>query len=264
MKPRSIAGLVILCLLLPYTISFADPILKPKKYHGPIPKRSFSLAVGFLAGPSNEDMWAFLETMVDQPFRRDLDTKDFETSLAVDGMYTHKVHPQFAVRLRGGTAFMDSRSTGTMTAPAEIDTFGLFPLLSFERTFNVLLFQLEGSAMYFFQDASVDEFQAYIGGGFGFYFPYSQYEEQTVNEETGQPFSSQKESEFSVEPGAHLVLGSFYHWRNDLAFQLEGRLQMAQSKFNVALPTNGAGIRNLNFDVDYSGFVIVAGIAKFF
>lgn len=264
MKAKSIAGFIILGLLLPHTAPLADPILKPKKYHGPIPQRSFALNVGFMAGPANEEMWGFLDRMVDQPLRRDLKTEDFGTSFNVDVMYTVKVHPQFAVRLKGGLGVLTSSSTGLMVAPSEIDTSGLAPLLEFKRAFDVLLFSLEGSAMYYFQDASVNEFQSYIGGGFGFCLPYASYEGASVNEATQQPFSSLTETKFSMEPGVHAVLGALYHFRNDYAFQLEGRAQIAQSKFNIDLPTNGSGIQNLNFDVDYTGFVLVAGIAKFF
>jgi hypothetical protein len=264
MKAKSIAGLIVLGLLLPHATPLADPILKPKKYHGPIPQRSFALNVGFVGGPTNEQLWDFLDRMVDQPLRRYLNTEDFGPSLAIDGMYTVKVHPQFAVRLRGGLAILNSTSTGSMVAPAEIDTSGLAPLLDFERTFDVYLLSIEGSAMYYFQDASVNEFQSYLGGGFGFYFPYAKYEGTSVDNATQEPFSSLSESKFSMEPGIHAVLGALYHFRNDYAFQLEARGQIAQSKFNVELPTNGAGIQDLNFDVDYTGFVLVAGIAKFF
>jgi hypothetical protein len=265
MKPRSIAVLIsLLFFLLPHTVSLADPILKPKKYHGPIPKLSYSLQLGFMAGPGNPEMWGFLDRGIDQPLRKELETNDFGVAFAADGAFTNKVHPQFAVRLKGGVAILKSNSVGLRTS-TEVDTStGLKTLLEFDRDFNVVLLSLEGSALYFFQDASVDEFQTYVGGGFSLYFPYAKYSDRTVNSTTQRAYGSQEKTKFSAEPGIHGVIGALYHVQNDLAVHLELRGLIAQSKFDVNLPTESAGIQKINFDVDYTGFVLTAGVAKFF
>ena len=56
-------------VLTPPAVSHADPILKPKKYHGPIPKRSWGLSIGFLTGADNEEMYGYLESLIEQPLR---------------------------------------------------------------------------------------------------------------------------------------------------------------------------------------------------
>jgi hypothetical protein len=255
--------LLIIALLTPTAESYADPILKPKKYHGPIPKRSFSLSIGFLGGPDNEHMYDFLDRSIDQPLKRQLQTEDFGTSPAIDAIYNVKMHPQFALRATGGVAFLSSNSTGLATA-SEPDTSGLVPLLEFEREFDVILFSIEGSGLYYFQDASVSEFQAYIGGGFTFFFPWATYKETTTDTGTGQPFSSIDQSKISAEPGIHGLLGALYHIRNNFALFAEGKYQIGQSKFSLDLPTAAAGVQNLKFDVHYSGFILAVGASRFF
>ena len=260
-------------LLAPIAQSQADPILKPKKYHGPIPKKSFGLSIGFLGGPNNEQMWEYLDRQVDSALQSRLQTTDFEGSPQIDLYYTVKLHPNFAFRATGGVAFLESDSKGYAIASEVDTTTGLKPLLAFEREFDVTLFSIQASGLYYFQDASVSEFQAYIGGGLSFFFPYAKYQQNTTLaqqnpdgsiSDTGQRYSSSETTEFSAEPGIQGVLGALYHIRNNLAFFLEGRYQIGQSKFSLDLPTQSAGIQSLSFDVSYSGFVLAIGVSRFF
>jgi hypothetical protein len=150
---------------------------------------------------------------------------------------------------------------------ADTDTL----LLHYKREFDVLLFSLDATGMFFFQDASVKEFQTYLGGGFSLYFPYSTYNEDlTVGDlvddepvDTGTPYGSKSESDWSVEPGVHGIIGFVYHFSPTLAFNMEGRGQIAQSRFELDLQTTD-GIRPVTFTIDYTGFTITVGIAKFF
>ena len=259
-------------VLVPTGEPCADPILKPKKYHGPIPKRSFGISIGFLGGPSNSEMYDYLGSLIDQPLQSKLETNDFGAAPEVDLYYTAKVHPNFGVRAVAGAAFLQSDSKGLVIS-VDPDTSGSLPLLAFERTFDVVLLSLEASALYYFQDASVSEFQTYLGGGFSLFFPLATYESRTTIAiddgmgnivDTGQEFSHREESRNSVEPGIHGVLGALYHVRNNLAFFAEGRYQIGQSQFSMDLPTSTAGVQNLNFIVDYSGFILAIGASKFF
>lgn len=248
-------------ILTPPHRSSAEPILKPKKYAGPIPNRFFTFDIGVLGGAENEDMWNFLDRQIDQPLRDETETNDFGASLALGASYTVKVHPHFALRTKAGLAILGSDSKGLDVPSVEADS--LRPLLRFERQFDVLLFSVDGTALYFFQDASVKEFQSYAGGGFSLYFPYAKYTEDTTDEDTGQPYGSSEQSDWSFQPGIHAILGFLYHINPTVAFNMEGRGQMTQSKFelNYMLPS---GEQPLSFDVDYTGFVITAGISKFF
>lgn len=245
------------------TESRGDPILKPKKYHGPIPRRSFGLSIGFLAGADNEQMYNYLQQLVEQPLRPQLQTSDFGAAPSGDLYYTVKMHPQFAFRTGGGVAYLQSSSNGLSVA-SEPDTSGLLPLLQFEQNFDVWLFSLHGSALYYFQDSAVSEFQAYIGGGFMFFFPVATWTETATRDDTGAPYANNEVTRTTIEPGLEGVLGALYHVRNDVALFLEGRYQIGGSKFTLDLPTATAGNQNLSFDVNYSGFVLAVGASRFF
>ena len=75
-----LVSLILSYLVIPPTPQIqAKPILKPRKYHGPIPRKYFTYSIGFLGGADNADMWDFLDRSVAQPFRRFLSTSDFST-----------------------------------------------------------------------------------------------------------------------------------------------------------------------------------------
>lgn len=253
--------LTIIALIIPTTVTLADPILKPRKYHGPIPQKAFTLHIGFFAGADNEDLWTHFDNLIEGPFKKELVTDDFGPAFAIDGSFMNKLHPQFAIRLRGGVSFLSSESTGLTTAPADT---GDAPLVRFKRSFDVSLMSVVADGMYFFQDASVSEFQAYIGLGLGFIFPYQRFEEQLVDEETGAELGPDPKTKISAEPEAHALIGTLYHVKTTVALHLEGRFQISQSKIDLEVPTVQAGLQTINFDVDYTGFVLAAGISWFF
>ena len=262
-----VAGAVAVCVaiavLSPPTRSSADPILKPKKYTGPIPKKYFSFGIGAFGGAENADMWDFLDRQVYGPMKSLTESDDFGAALSLDVCYAVKVHPQFAVRTRAGLAILGADGKGVVdpNLPAPADTL----LLAYDRSFDVLLFSIDATGLFFFQDASVKEFQTYIGGGFSLYLPYSKYTEDRADYDTGKPYNGYETSEWGFEPGVHAVLGMLYHFKPTLALNLEGRVQMAQSKFEMEyLLPEPAGSQEISFDVDYSGFILSIGIAKFF
>lgn len=257
----ALAVCIAIAVLSPPIESSAEPILKPKKYAGPIPKRYFSFSIGVLGGAENEDMWSFLDRQIDQPLKDLTQTEDFGAALDLSACFAVKVHPQFAVRTRAGLSILGSNSQGATdpNLPAPADTL----LLGFDRNFDVLLFSIDASGLFFFQDASVKEFQTYFGGGFSLYMPYATYSEDLTDFDTGKPYSSYETSQWSFEPGVHAVLGFLYHFKPTIALNMEGRVQMAQSKFEMEYETT-AGRRELSFDVDYTGFIIGLGVAKFF
>jgi len=259
----AVAVCVAIAVLSPPIPSSAEPILKPKKYAGPIPKKYFSIGIGAFGGAENEDMWDFLDRQVYGPATSLTETDDFGAALSLDACYAVKVHPQFAVRTRAGLAFLGANGKGVVdpNLPAPADTL----LLTYDRTFDVLLFSIDATGLFFFQDASVKEFQTYIGGGFSLYMPYAKYTEDRSDYDTAKPFSTYETSEWAFEPGVHAVLGFLYHFKPTMAFNMEGRVQMTQSKFEMdyQLPPP-TGTQELSFDVDYTGFILSAGIAKFF
>lgn len=254
-----IATCVALAVLVPPQASHAEPILKPRKYHGPIPKRYFTLGIGLMGGAENSEMWDLLDRQVLSTLGGETDTKDFGAGFAVDGTYTMKVHPQFAVRGRAGLTVLTSGSTGS-AKPADVDT----ALVHFERDFDVWLFSIDLSGMYYFQDASVKTFQTYLGGGLGLYFPYASYVQDLTNTTTGEALPGSEQNEWDIQPGAHAMLGFLYHFNPNTAAGLEGRLQMAMSKFELTYQEALGTERTASFDVDYTGFIISLFAAKFF
>jgi hypothetical protein len=259
--------IVVICLgiaiLVPPRHSFAEPILKPRKYHGPIPKKYFTFGIGVFGGADNSEMWAYLDRQVDQPLQKETDTNDFGASLALDASYSAKVHPQFALRAKAGLAILKSDSKGLFIPNVEPDSTGSRPLLNSDREFDVWLFSLEATGMYFFQDASVKEFQSYVGAGFSFFFPYHIFRESLVDADTGVPYADREQTQFEMAPGVHAMFGFLYLVKPTVAFNMEGRIQMAQSKFTLNYLTED-GPRDLSFDVDYTGFVLSVGVSKFF
>jgi hypothetical protein len=257
---------VVVPILFPPTTIYADPILKPRKYHGPIPKKYVTFSIGFFGGADNTDMWEFLERQVDEVLRKETTTDDFGAAPLITIAFTNKLHPQFAVRAQGGLAFLTSESRGLLVPPVPPDTTAA-PLVEFERDFNVLLFNIDATGFYFFQDASVKNFQSYIGGGFSLFFPYAEFKQELTDKDTNEGYPPgegvQTQSQWSIDPGVHAVLGFLYHVKPTLAFNAEGRVQIAQSKFKLDYPTED-GIQPLSFDVDYTGFSITVGVSKFF
>lgn len=263
--PTSVALLVLAALIALPTAPHADPILKPRKYHGPIPQKAFTLSVGFYGGAENQELWDHLESLLIQPLKKESVTKDFETSLNLDAMFLNKVHPQFAFRLRGSVAFLNSESKG-LIVPSVIDTSIAQPLVSFSRSVDVIMSSVSVSGLYYLQDAAVSELQIYMGLGFGFVFPYMKYEQELSDVSTGQPFPSaqQNETQVKAEPEFHVVMGTLYHIKPTFALGAEGRFQIAQSKIDLNLPTLSDGRQDLNFDVDLTGFVLALTASWFF
>jgi len=249
-------------ILSPTAKSLAEPIMKPKKYHGPIPKKSFTLSVGFLAGPSNADMWDYLDRQVPQPLQKETTTTDFEPAIQIDLAFSKKVHPNFAFRLKGGVAFLESSSNGRVIGVAD-SVGGTPPVVSFNRTFDVMLFSIEAAGLYYFQDASVKEFQIFLGGGFSMFIPVAEFSEVLTRDDTGAEIPGRNIEDTSTAPGVNGVLGFLYHFANSWSLGAEGRVQISQSKFSIPGLTT-AGIQELSFDVDYTGFVVEASIGKFF
>jgi hypothetical protein len=262
-----LVSLILSYLVIPPTPQIqGKPILKPRKYHGPIPQRSFTFSVGFIGGADNEDMWAHLDGLVPaNPFGRFLNTEDFGSGLQLDLTYTVKMHPQFAFRVKGGAGFLSSESRGKDAAFASpSDTIST--LVDFIREFDITLLSVEASGLYYFQDASVDEFQVYFGGGFSMYFPVASFDETVVDAATGASFPNivADQSGTDTTPGVHAILGFLYHIQNSTALHLEARTQLVQSKFVIRAPTATAGVQDLSFDIDYTGFILNLGVSRFF
>jgi len=241
--------------------AWAEPILAPHKYSGPIPQNSIALRIGTFGGGSNQEMIDYLDGRVKPPFESN--PQDFGNGLAIDVGFIHKPHPQFGVRLNASATSLSYKSTGTAN-PQTSDS-----LLTFSREFKVDLFVLEASGIYYFSDASVKEFQGYLGGGFSLGFPHQSFTETRKDYDTGKPFTGEipgrpaDASEWDVSPGAHLVGGLMYYFSDRWAVSAEARAQLMESTFNQlqAVDPDTGEYENVGFVIDYTGFYLSLGAA---
>ncbi|HXV13857.1 MAG TPA: hypothetical protein VEC56_06590 [Candidatus Krumholzibacteria bacterium] len=234
----------------------AEPIIKPRKYHGPIPQSMAWLRVGFMGDASNEEMNTYLDGLIQPPFTHD--TEDFGTALVFDAGYARKPHPQFAFRLNASMAFLSSTSTGNK--PTD-DADSLLTVVDYSRDFKSDLIVLEASGMYFFSDAAVKEFQSYIGGGFSLGIPHESFEETQIDIDTGEVFRTIETSEWGFSAGVHAVLGAIYYLTNTWGITTEGRLQLMEGKYDQLQAPDENGVpEDVSFVIDYSGFYVTVGV----
>ena len=284
MKHRVTLSVLILAILSEAVSAVAGPIIKPRKYHGPIPRSSFSLRVGFLGGASNEEILDFFDSKVPDPVQDETVSNDFGNAPLIEGTYIYKVHPQFALRANFYVAFLKSDWKGILVPSIEPpDTVGSSwqgPSVNAALDYDVDLFVLETSALYYFTDAAVKEFQPYFGGGFSFGLPHQKYKEAgTVLDpdndpddpdyepifEPGQTLRTIEKDKWNFEAGVHGILGALYYFGNKWAASVEGRIQLMQSKSPSFTVLNEDGQpEEVDFIVDYSGFILTAGISYAF
>jgi hypothetical protein len=273
----------ILLIVTSAAVSVAGPIFKPRKYHGPIPQNSLTLRFGFLAGATNAEMFTYFDTRVPQPVRNETVSNDFGNAPLFELTYTYKMHPQFAVRANAYLSLLTSDWTGirepAVQPPDTATSQWLSPTITDETTFNVDLFVLELSALYYFTDASVKEFQPYFGGGFSVGLPHQKlkstqtildpdaddgYQDYVPIYEKGDLYKQVEKDEWAFAPGVHGILGALYYLNNKWAVSVEGRIQLMQSKFPITILNEMGEPEEVKFDIDYSGFILAAGISYAF
>lgn len=256
MSARWISLVVSALVLGSASLAIAEPIMKPRKYHGPIPQSMLWLRAGFMGGASNEEMNTYLDGLVNPPFEES--TEDFTTSFVVEAGYVHKPHPQFGFRLNASVAFLSS--TGAGNKPTD-DADSLITVVDYSREFKSELYVIEASGMYFFSDAAVSEFQTYIGGGFSVGFPHESFEETQIDIDTGDVFQTLESSEWGFSAGVHALLGAVYYLNNTWGITTEGRLQLMEGRYDQLQAENEVGdMEDVSFVVDYTGFYLTVGV----
>jgi hypothetical protein len=247
-------------MILTASLASAEPILKPHKYYGPIPQSALFLRVGVLGEATNEEMLAYFDRQVQKPF--DDFIEDFGNGLTLEGAYMYKPHPHFGVRLNASWAALESKHWGNTLPSSFAPPDTVPPELDFVREFKVDLFVLETSAVYYFADAAVKNFQTYLGGGFSFGFPHQTYTETRVRASNGEPYGETVElDEWDFSAGVHAVLGSVYYVTNRFGVSAEGRVQLLESRFEQLETTNELGDpEQIGFVVEYTGFYVSLGV----
>ena len=257
---RPATALASAALIFTASLAHAEPILKPHKYYGPIPQSAFFLRGGMLGGASNEEMIGFQDGRVQPPFESV--SEDFGNALTLEAGYIRKPHPRFGLRLNGSWSSLKSTGSGNLVAPAVVPPDTIPPVLNYAREFKVDLLVVEASAIYYFADASVKEFQTYLGAGFSFGFPHQTYQETRTRDDNGAVYGAPVDaSEWDFSAGVHAVIGALYYASNRFGISGEGRVQLLESKYDQLETPNEVGDNEqVSFVVDYTGFYVTIGV----
>lgn len=263
MKSMALVLLLLLVIASTAGAALAGPILKPRKYYGPIPQSSLTVRAGFLGGASNAEMIEYLDGLILSS--EEARSEDFGTEASFEVTYMHKPHPQFGLRANVSLTLLRTSGDGFFT----IEGGPPRPVVEYERTFDVDLYALELSGVYFFSDASVKEFQSYAGGGFTFGFPRERFDEPRAFRPdsvsaTLPPPEDVRGDQWSTLAGVHGVLGALYYITNRLAISAEARYQLLESKFPLKALDEDGRPTNVRFVVDYSGFYMALGVTRGF
>lgn len=246
-------AVALLLVLLSSEIWCAPPVFKEKKYFGPIPYNTLTIAIGFLDGPSAEYLTEHLDHWAKERAGHD-NWQDFDISPFGRLGYERQITPRHFIRTSLTFSSLDASSHGAYIGQTTIpsptpgypDTTINIPL-TMKRTFTTYLFSVELGFTYCFFAPEVRHTSPYIGAGFSAVFPFEDLKTETFWE--GEPFENPGEnvSEKSMEAGLHLEFGIIYYLTNRYSAGIEGRYQMAQSTFHH----HGA-----NFIINYSGFTL--------
>jgi opacity protein-like surface antigen len=228
----------------------APPVFKEKKYFGPIPWNSFSVAVGFLDGANFDYLTDYLDSWAKQGCGQAFGFDTFaELSLAPYARlaYERQLTPNHFLKLASSFSYLKTTSIGKECVIVPVDTTSESRVLDINQTFKVYLLSFDAGFSYYFVPPEVERFSPYAGAGFSAVLPFTRL--TTPSTFNGKPYPNPAEniSRNSLEAGLHLEFGMNYYVTNRYAFGIEGRYQMAHSKFFI---------HKSNFDLDYSGFTL--------
>lgn len=222
---------------------------KQKKYFGPIPYNTLSVSVGFIDGPSAEFFTDHLAQWTAERNGRET-SEDFSTSPFVKLSYQRQVSPNHFFDASVCFSYLNLSSIGDYVATVDLpDTNDVNLPLDVDRNFTVYLFSVDIGFLYYFVTPEVRRFSPYVGAGFAAVVPLARLETDSFISTTGEPFDNPGEnvSRDSFEAGLHTKFGMVYYLTNRYSAALEGRYQMAQSKFYH---------HDANFVIEYAGFTL--------
>jgi hypothetical protein len=238
--------LVVVSLLACSAAHGAPPIFKEKKLFGPIPPNGLTLSVGFLDGAD----FTYLTDHFNQwaTARNGMDVFE-ELSPAPHGRlsYERPLTPNHFFKGSVGLTYISTSSDGYYVADTGDSVYNKIPL-DIERTLDVYLLSFEVGFSYYFIPPAPQSFSPFVGAGFSAVVPMVRLETESTTSD-GEPFDNPGEnvSQDSFEAGLHLEMGLSYFISNRFAMGLEGKYQMAQSKFEI----HGG-----NFDLSYTGLIL--------
>ncbi len=232
-----VSAVILLCAA---TASLAGPpVFKQKKYYGPIPANMLSFSMGFIDGPTAEHLIDHFENWANERNGQDIWT-DFSNSPFFLAGYQYQLTPNHFFRSSVSFSYLSTESIGDYVAQGD----SLFQL-QIDRTLKIYLLSLELGFIYYVMEPEVRNFSPYVGGGFSTVFPFVRLDNESFFEGNSFDNPGETRSKNSYQAGMHVEFGMIYYITNKYSAAMEGRLQMAQSKFKM---------HNGNFDLDYQGF----------
>jgi hypothetical protein len=246
MKKYSVLVLLVVSLLACSVAQGAPPIFKEKKFFGPIPYNSLSFSAGFLDGPDFIDLTAHLNNWA-YIHGKGMDTFD-ELSPAPYGRlsYERQLTPNHFFKGSTSLSYINTSSVGSYIA--DINDTTKYEL-NMARTLKVYLATVEAGFSYYFVSPEPQRFSPSVGAGFAAVIPMVRLDTERTMKSTGAPFVDNGEnvSRSSFQAGLHMEFGMTYFLTNRYAAGLEGKYQMAQSKFYI---------HDYNFVLKYTGFIL--------
>ena len=249
MKRYIYAVAIILLVVVAFDASAAPPRFKQRKYFGPIPYNSLSVSVGFIDGPSAEFFTDHLNQWAKERGGREV-SEDFSTSPFAKVSYQRQLSPNHFFNSSACFSYLNLSSMGDYVATVDLpDTSNVNLPLDVDRNFKVYLFSVDLGFLYYFVTPEVRRFSPFVGAGFAAVIPLTRLETNSFISDTDEAFDNPGEdvSRNSFEAGLHTIFGMVYYITNRYSAALEGRYQMAQSKFYH---------HNANFVIDYAGFTL--------
>ena len=239
------AVVMLLAVIIASSVAHAaPPIFKEKKYYGPMPYNSFSFSAVFLDGA---DFSYLTEHLNNWAVAHNGSETFEELGLAPYARlsYERLITPKHFLKLSSSFNYLKTTSVGSYVAEYPDTNY----YLNSERSFKVYLLAVEAGFAYYYTAPEARSISPYLGAGFSAVFPMARLDTESTLVENGEPFSNPNEnaSQNSFQAGLHMEMGIAYFITDRYAAAIEGKYQMAQSKFDI----HGG-----NFDLDYTGFIL--------
>jgi hypothetical protein len=242
--------IALLVIFVAADVSAQSSLYKQKKYFGAIPMNGVNVFVGFLDGPDHEYLTDYLsEYAILHGGTETWD--DWSTSFYTRIGYQRQVSPNHFLVTNLNFSYLTADGSGdffTLTDPPVHVTSN--------RTLTTYLFSIDVGFLYYMIKPEVQKIAPYIGGGFSGVVPYEKLESSFITDE-GEEVAGSDDSatETSFEPGVYAQFGINYYISNKWGVALDGRFQMAQSKFKIY---------GGNFDINYAGLCLALGLQYYF
>lgn len=246
--------IALLVIFVATEASAQSSLYKQKKYFGAIPLNGVNFFVGFLDGPDHKYLTEHLSNFADDHHGSE-NWDDWSTSFYTRFGYQRQVSPNHFVVTNFNFSYLSAEGSGYLYTRTDPSVY-----VTTERTLTTYLFSLDVGFLYYMIKPEVQKIAPYIGGGFSAVVPHEKLD-STWRRDDGTVYDNPGESvsETSFEPGVYGQFGINYYISNKWGATLDGRIQIAQSKFRIQREYMGG-----NFDISYAGLCLALGLHYYF